>query len=165
MVSENIVLSILKSSITGAGLVLALYSLVFRSYKTLAGFRNIERQRGLLRAKSLAEAYIEPTDEELGEIVESFAAVPARRVPFHQGYGLIITFVGFIISSLMAIFWLFGFNLVFFYNILIFIFFSTVVIFGIIGLLLMLDMLGILVAEYESRPPDSEPREELTEEE
>ena len=84
LVSENFVLSILKSSITGAGLVLALYSLVFRSYQTLAGFRNIERQRGLLRAQSLAEEYTEPTDEELGEIVASFSALPARKVPFHQ---------------------------------------------------------------------------------
>jgi len=160
--SESIVLAILKASVTGAGLVLAFYSLIIPILKRLSGFTAIERKEGILRSQRLVEsASPEPTDEELGEIAEAFRSVPARKVPFHMGYGIIITFIGFISSGLMTISWIKQINLDFVNENLINIFGTTIFIFGLMGIFIMKDIFKILKAEYETRPIGQEPGDEL----
>lgn len=149
MLSENIVLTILKASISGAGLILAVYALILPISSRLFGMRTEDL---ISDAKRLVEGVSSvSTIDELDVILESYKSTYRNKgMPSYMGIGIGITFFGFIASSLMAHWWLIEYNKEYMETNLTNLFGFTIIMFGLIGILVIKDIHSILKAEYEA---------------
>ena len=112
MLSQEIVLALLQASITGAGLVLAVYALIIPiSTKILES-----------RAKTLFESLEEfkeeskkigtkISDDELEYLKELADKIMERRsFPTYLSSGILLSFLGYTVSTLFSMWWLLEWN-------------------------------------------------------
>lgn len=108
MLSENFVSALLQASVTGAGLVLAVYTLILpmsrklfeeRSEMLLASIRELSGKAKKLKTKSLEQEI--PYLKELVKRIEGF-----MKFPRYMSIGMFLTFLGYIISTFLSLSWL-----------------------------------------------------------
>jgi Sec-independent protein translocase protein TatA len=107
MLEENLVLTLLQASITGAGLVLAVYALIIPLYKRIFGYRAEDVYETLQKFKEGArEADTLISPEKLSELKAKLTTIEEQRgFPTSLSWGMGITFFGYMVSALMSFFW------------------------------------------------------------
>jgi hypothetical protein len=117
VLSETVVSVLLEASITGAGLVLAVYALIipltrkFFGYRTEAMYAEIEKVRGKLGARAdFSEKDFASSDFltiDLDELRESIDRIEEeQRIPTYLKWGAGVVFFGYMASTLLSYAWL-----------------------------------------------------------
>lgn len=157
MLSQILVLALLQASVTGAGLVLAVYALIipiatklFKSRaENLAGLREeIAKISEKLDTKDTKDTQkrisrLKTISEELSEKI-SF--------PSYLSWGILLTFVGYIASTLMSVQWLANPNATISEHIdqwLPTVFGVTTFVFLIVGIVSIKDIYSVMKKEFE----------------
>lgn len=104
MLEENIVLTLLEASVTGAGLVLATYALIIPLYKRIFSYRAEDVYETLQEFKKSAhEADTLISQEKLSELKTKLETIEEQRgFPASLSWGMGITFLGYMVSTLMS---------------------------------------------------------------
>lgn len=151
MLSDSLVQSILQASLTGAGLVLAIYTLILPISEKLFEKRAKDLADTISEVKfKLDEVETTTTSEELDELRKSISEIEEKiGLPQYLGVGIGLTFSGFIVSCLMSIWWNIGYNFDFMDNNLPKVFGFTVALFLLIGIITIKDIYEILKTKYQ----------------
>ncbi|MGD0160426.1 MAG: hypothetical protein ABSB89_09030 [Candidatus Bathyarchaeia archaeon] len=108
MLDENLVLTLLQASITGAGLVLAVFALIIPLYKRIFSHRAEDVYETLQKFKEgarKADTRISP--EKLSELKTKLTTIEEQGgFPVYLSWGMGITFFGYVVSTLMSYGWL-----------------------------------------------------------
>ena len=112
MLSETAVLSLLQASITGAGLVLAIYALIVPLTGKLFEYKAGFLRNSIKEFKQIASAVkAESTDELLDHLKKKAEEIKERkRFPEYLSWGVGITFSTYIINVFMCLGYLVGYN-------------------------------------------------------
>lgn len=159
MLTESTITALLQSSITGAGLVLAVYALVLPYASKILRARNSILGSSVLAFKEAAMSTgIEVSDKELARIKKLIAEIETKKnYPTHLSAGGIgLAFFLFSLSSLMALWWLMDWNRLLFDYWLPISFGIATVVFLFIGLYNVYDIHSVLKQEFESLKAESE---------
>jgi len=118
MLDENLVLTLLQASITGAGLVLAVYALIipltrkFFSYRIEAMYTEIEEVRRKVGRGDFSEKDLSPSNFStinLDELRKNIDRIEQEReIPTYLSWGAGVIFFGYMTSTLMSYGWLVG---------------------------------------------------------
>jgi hypothetical protein len=158
MLTESTVTALLQSSVTGAGLVLAVYALVLPYASRILRARSSILGRNVLafkEAATLTDTGI--SDNELARIRKIIDEIEAKKnYPAHLSAGGIgLAFFLFSLSSLMSLWWLMDWNRLFFDYWLPISFGIATLVFLFIGLYSVFDIHSILKQEFESLKEES----------
>jgi len=108
MLEENLVLVLLQASITGAGLVLAVYALIIPLTKTFFNYRSERLEKEVKELKEMVAVenpYYETVD--LDKIRKRLDRIEKEReIPTYLGLGAGTVFFGYMVSVLMSYGWL-----------------------------------------------------------
>lgn len=150
MLQESLVSSILQSSLTGAGPVLTIYTLILPISGRLFEKRVIDFIEGIEDIKTkLNEMSKIPTSEDLESVRVSIEEIEKKLgLPSYLGIGMALTFFGFLLSCIISIFWYRGYVVE---NLLIVVFGGTILLFLLIGIITIKDIYEILKIEYKMR--------------
>lgn len=107
MLNENIVSALLQASITGAGLVLAAYSLILPLTKKIFEERRERLLKYLDELKnSVKKLGTESTTDEVENIRKLSASIrQAQKFPKYLSSGMLAVFLGYLLSSFLSILW------------------------------------------------------------
>lgn len=158
MLTESTVTALLQSSITGAGLVLAVYALVLPYASKILRARSSILGRNILAFKEAATSTgTKVSDNELARIKKFIAEIEAKKnYPTHLSAGGIgLAFFLFSLSSLMALWWLMDWNRLFVDYWLPISFGIATVVFLFVGLYSVYDIHSVLKQEFESLKEES----------
>jgi len=159
MLNETAVSAILTASITGAGLILAVYALI-----TPLSRRIFDERVKLLYAKK------KEFDKLKGKVSSDSSAKDFKRLktlasqiqgtksfPRYLGFGILLTFLLYIIAAMCSLWWLVypGARLQDDLNVLLF-FFSATVGFLVVGGFTIVDVLQAMKEEYEKIKKEKE---------
>lgn len=116
MLNENLVLTLLQASITGAGLVLAVYALIipltrkFFSYRIEAMYTEIGEVRRKVGKGDFSEADFSPSDFstiDLDALRKNLDRIEQQgTIPTYLSWGAGVIFFGYMASTLLSYGWL-----------------------------------------------------------
>jgi uncharacterized membrane protein len=153
MLTESLITSILQASLTGAGLVLAIYALILPISGRLFEMRKREIEHGVQAIKTKVEEIKGiPSLEKIEEIKKTAENLEEKATfPTYLGYGMALSFISFIITCCMSISWYDSRYMNCIDNYLMNAFGISIIIFFIVGLLSIKDIYSILNLEYQTR--------------
>lgn len=107
MLSENLVSALLQASITGAGLVLAVYSLILPLTRRIFEERSARFLKYLGELKKSAKKLdIKSSKGEVENIERLGANIrQAQKFPKYLSVGMVVVFLGYLLSSFLSILW------------------------------------------------------------
>jgi len=143
--------SILQASLTGAGLVLAVYTLIIPVSGKLFVKRAKELTNEINHVKNLSEGISTATTfEELEELATSIKEIKEKGgMPQYLGIGIGLTFFGFIVSCLMSIWWNIGWYFDYMDDNLPNVFGLTIAMFLLIGIVTVKDIYETMKSQYQ----------------
>ena len=108
MLSQDFVLVLLQASITGAGLVLAVYTLIIPLSRKFFGYRAEEIYEELQALKeTIRRTDTRITSEELSEMKSILENIEERKdFPTYLSWGAGIVFFGYVITALLSVNWI-----------------------------------------------------------
>ncbi len=110
MLPENLVLTIMSTSITGAGLVLAIYALI-RPITQILEKRAESYKQSVTDLKEKSKSLGKRTDKELDEMKTIVDEIKEKKTPpYYTGLGILLPFLGYIASALFACLWVLDWN-------------------------------------------------------
>jgi hypothetical protein len=151
MLTENTVSTLLTASITGAGLVLAVYALIIPLSRKYFSYRaeEIYEEIGELKDR-IKETDSRISSEELGELKGMVESIEERQaIPAYMGLGAGLTFFGYIIATFLSFFWLIDYNKPAMESWLPFTFFISTLFFLLLGVYSIKDINKTMKKEYE----------------
>jgi len=149
MLSQEFVLSLLQASITGAGLVLAIYTLIIPLSRSLFEHRVHTLLTYVEEFKKRAEETktdIKDT-ENLKNLIDKISET--QKFPTYLGLGMAIAFFGYVVSALISVGWLIEWEKPTMDAWLAPTFIVSTVIFLIVGLNSINDIHGVMKREFE----------------
>jgi hypothetical protein len=149
LLSQDFVLSLIEASITGAGLVLAIYALILPLSRTLFEQRVLNLRRDMEEFKKMVdEAKIEVKDaKKLKDLIDKISL--QQSFPTYLGLGMGVTFLGYITSTLMSVGWMVEWEKPTMDYWLIPTFALTTIVFLIVGLISIKDIHSIMKRNFE----------------
>lgn len=107
MLSENLVSALLQASITGAGLVLAVYSLILPLTKRIFEERSTRLLKYLGELKKSAKKLDIKSPKGGVENIERLGTNirQAQKFPKYLSVGMVVVFLGYLLSSFLSILW------------------------------------------------------------
>ena len=142
MLSRDFVLSLLQASITGAGLVLAVYALIIPLSRKFLGYRAEAIYDELQQLKEkIRKTDTRISQEELSELKKMLESIEERRgFPSYLSWLAGATFSLFILSALMGMWWISDFYKPIMDAWLSFVFGCSTLLFAVIGILSIKDI-------------------------
>jgi predicted PurR-regulated permease PerM len=169
MLSKEFVLAILQASITSAGLVLAVYTLILPLSRKLLSYRaketvdKVETLKKELKEKTrkigetsekLIKGKVQETEvrglrEDISRLSSILASIEISGFPTYLKVGAGLTFFGYIVSALMSFFWMLDVRRTETDIWLPFVFVCSTILFLIVGLLGIKDVGETMTKLYE----------------
>ena len=158
MIDENIALALLQSSVTGAGLILAVYALLIPIAGQIFERRAKELKENIeLYKKESGNIDGKITDKKIQKIRDSLDNIGSKTTPpEYMRIGIMISFIGYIISIFMSLWWLLDWNKPIMDGGLPSIFGVTTFVFLIVGVISIKDIYSVFTKEYEKLKSDIE---------
>lgn len=151
MVSETFISTILQASITGAGLILAVYGLIIPVFNKILNYRvsslaNFIKQIKEKPAKDFLfkEGSIEEVNENLRYIDE------IRKLPSYFGKAVGLAFLGYLVSALLCLFWFLEWNKLTIEKWMPFVFGASCILFMFVGYRTIKDLIGLIKIKHEN---------------
>jgi len=112
VLSETTVSTILTASVTGAGLVLAVYTLIIPLSRRFFSYRAEEIQEEIQELKErVHETDARISQDELSELKSMLESIEERQAfPTYLGWGAGLTFFSYVVSTFLNFFWLIDYN-------------------------------------------------------
>jgi hypothetical protein len=112
MLDENLVLTLLQASITGAGLVLAVYALIVPLSRRFFSYRADEVLNDLEKLKEKAsQTDTSISQDDLKDMRDTLDRIEGRKdFPTYLGVGAGFVFFLYILSAFMSIWWVLNWN-------------------------------------------------------
>lgn len=151
MLLESHVLALLQASITGAGLVLAVYALIVPLSRKFFGYRAEAIHEELEELKErIRETDTRVSSKELRELKAMVESIVERQgFPTYLSWGAGLTFFGYAVSTLMSLFWIIDLNKPTVDYWLPFTFFISTIFFLLLGLVSINDISQTMKKEFE----------------
>jgi hypothetical protein len=110
MLPESLVLTLLQASITGAGLVFAVYALIVPLSRRLFEYRAREIHDGMEELKKkVSKVGTQISQRELDEMKEVLESIDKRKdFPVYLGAGVAAIFSFYVLSTFMCVWWWLG---------------------------------------------------------
>lgn len=153
MPTESTVIALLQSSVTGAGLVLAVYALVLPyASKILRARANILEHKISALQEAASSTSLKVSDAQIARIKKLTTDIEAtKNFPSHlSAFGIGLAFLLYSLCSLMSLWWLLNWNKDLFDTLLPIGFGIATAAFLVIGLYSIYDIHSLLVQEFES---------------
>jgi hypothetical protein len=155
---ENLVLILLEASITGAGLVLAIYALIIPLYRRIFGYRTRDIQKDLQELKeeigktktSVSQGKVDDLTNKLTHIKE------LGSFPKYLDWIAEASFFLYSASALMSLWWILGWNKNAFDVSLPYAFGIATILFIVIGVLAIKDISGTMKREFQDAKSEAE---------
>ncbi|MEM3907070.1 MAG: hypothetical protein QXZ17_09465 [Nitrososphaerota archaeon] len=146
---ENIALALLQSSITGAGLVLAVYALLTPILRTLFEKRAKELKDSIEAYRKKSETISTETKErEIREIRRLLSKIEEKRkLPGYMNLGIMLSFLMYVLSVFLSLWSLFDSNII---SSTILLFIMATLIFLFTGVGALVDIYSAFREEYKS---------------
>lgn len=153
MLTEPFVLAIMEASLTGAGIVLAIYTLIMPISGKMFERRAEDFVENIdLVKSSLGQLGTATSAEALENIQKSISEIKGKvGIPSYLGVGVGISFVGFILSCLMSVWWHLRWNFLFMDEWLSYVFGGSVFVFCLVGYRTIKEIYEILKLEYQTK--------------
>jgi len=112
MLAQEFVLTLLQASITGAGLVLAVYALIIPLSRRFFSYRAEEINEELEGLKeSIRETDTRISADELSELKAMVESIEERQgFPTYLSSGAGLTFFSYVVVTFLSFFWLIDYN-------------------------------------------------------
>ena len=112
MLTQDFVLTLLQASITGAGLVLAIYALIIPLYRKIFGYRAEEIYEEIQEFKeTVRETDTRVSQEKLKELKDMLESIEERRgFPAYLSWMTVASFFLYIASTLISVWWVLDWN-------------------------------------------------------
>jgi F0F1-type ATP synthase membrane subunit b/b' len=151
MLDWNFVQTLLQTSITGAGLVLAVYALIIPLYKKIFNYRAESIYEDLQDLKeAIRETDTRVSQEKLDELKESLENIEAHReFPSYLGWIVGASFFLYLASTLMSVWWILDWNRATFDSWLPYAFGISTILFITIGIYAIKDISQTMKKEFE----------------
>ncbi len=151
LLNENLVLALLQASITGAGLILAVYALLIPVARQIFEGRILELKQAIEKYRKESEKVDEKiTDEKIQAIKESLDEIKGKSTPpTYMGSGMMLSFLGYVLSILMSFWWLLDWEKQTMDQWLPLSFGGATIVFLVVGLIAIKDIYLVLKEEYE----------------
>ena len=157
MLSQDFVLTLLQTSVTGAGLVLAVYALIIpiasRLFKLRAETLTELKEEITKISEKLDTKDTEDTQKRISRLTTISEELSEKiSFPDYLSWGILLTFIGYIASTLMCIQWLVNPSAPITEHIdswLPPIFVATTIIFLIVGIVSINDIYSVMKREFE----------------
>jgi membrane protein implicated in regulation of membrane protease activity len=107
MLSPDFVLSLMQASITGAGLVLAVYALIIPLSRRFFEYRAEEVRKDMQNLKEkVGKTKVSASSQDMAEMRAMVQKISERGTyPNYLALGAGVTFFGYLISAFMSFFW------------------------------------------------------------
>lgn len=151
MLEIEIVTSLLQASITGAGLILAVYGIIIPIFSKIVSYRvtsltNLIKQ---IRDKPASEFLFK--EESIGEAKESLDYIDEiRKLPTYFNKVVIFSFLGYITTSLLCLLWLLEIYKVNIDSWISWVFGISTVLFGYVGYKTIKDLIGLVKIKHDN---------------
>lgn len=144
-------LSLLQASITGAGLVLAVYTLIIPLSRRFFSYRAEEIYEELQELKErISKTDTRVSTEDLSELKSMLERIEERKeFPSYLSLGAGITFFGYIVSTFTSFLWITDWNRPTMDSLLPFTFFVSTIFFLLLGLYSIKDISQTMKREFE----------------
>jgi len=151
MLSQEFVSSLLQASITGAGLVLAVYALIIPLSRRLFSYRAEEIYENIQELKKrILDTGAHVSTEEISELETLLETIGKRKeFPTYLSWGAGITFFGYIASTFLSFFWMIDYNRPTADNWLPSTFFISTFFFLLLGIISIKDISQTMKREFE----------------
>jgi len=151
MLLESHVLALLQASITGAGLVLAVYALIVPLSRKFFGYRAEAIHEELKDLKErIRETDTRVSSKQLKELKAIVESIEERRIfPTYLSWGAGLSFFGYTVSVLMCFFWIIDLNKLTVDYYIPFTFFISTVFFLLVGIYSVKDISQTMKREFE----------------
>lgn len=153
MLTQEFVLSIMQASITGAGLVLAIYTLIIPLSRRFFGLRAESVNKDLEKLKEkVAKMKIRASYEEREEVENLIKKIGLKQTfPEYLRRGMALSFFGYVISALMSVGWVLNWenHQADFDKLIPFAFVSSTILFLVVGLFSIKDISKTMEQEFE----------------
>jgi hypothetical protein len=149
LLNQEVVSSLLQASVTGAGLVLAIYALIMPISRRLFERRThtfIELTQRFEQSAKEAKPDLNDVNK-LKDLVYKMSEV--QDVPSYLRYGMGLTFFGYILSTLISVFWIGDWWQPTMDSLLPLAFFLTTLVFLLVGLTSINDINKIMKTDLE----------------
>lgn len=146
------VLAILQASITGAGLLLAVYALIIPISSKLFQSR-IEAQSSAINdfKEKVKKVNVTTTSGEIEELKKNIEAITSTiGIPGYIRWGMTLAFIGYLVSALCSLWWLINWYQAFFDQWLHWIFGGSTFLFAAIGYVAIRDISSMLKKEFKT---------------
>lgn len=172
MLSQDFVLSLLQASITGAGLVLAVYALIIpiasKLFKSRAETLTELKEEITRISKRIDTKDTKATRNSIARLAE-ISEEMSSKIPFptYLSWGIFLTFLGYIASTLMCIQWLVNPNAPISEHIdrsLPTVFVLSTIIFLVVGTASIKDIYSVMKREFEETKKEIEETKSKVEE-
>lgn len=149
--NETAVSALLTASITGAGLVLAIYALIIPITRRFFSYRAKDLHEQLQELKEkIHETDTCVSQDDLAEMKTTLENIGERQsVPSYLGFGAGLTFFGYMVATLLSFLWLIEYNQSTVASYLPFTFFISTIFFLLLGLFSIKDISGTMKREFE----------------
>jgi hypothetical protein len=152
MLNENTVLALLQASVAGAGLVLAVFALILpttrrifeeRSKKLLSSLNEFKN-----KAKELQTGSKKEEIQYLSTLMNEIKGV--HNFPKYMSIGMLISFLGYVLSALISLIWLVGSYREIIDSVLPIVFSGTTIAFLVVGVISIKDAYSSLKRDLDS---------------
>ena len=151
MLEVNIATTLLQTSITGAGLILAVYGIIIPIFSKIVGYRvtSLTNLINQIRDKPASEFLFK--EESIGEAKESLDYIDEiRKLPTYFNKAVIFSFLGYIATSLLCLFWLLNIYKTNIDGWISWVFGISTVLFGYVGYKTIKDLIGLVKIKHDS---------------
>jgi len=151
MIETNLITALLQASITGAGLILAVYGIIIPIFNKIVRYRitsltNVIQQ---IRDKPASEFLFK--EESIEEAKESLDYIDEiRKLPTYFNRAVILSFLGYITTTLLCLFWLLDFYKENIDSWIPWVFGFSTVLFGYVGYKTIKDLIGLVKIKHDS---------------
>ena len=151
MLSQDFVLTLLQASITGAGLVLAVYALIIPLSRRIFGYRAEALYEELQELKErVRETDIHVSTDELSELKTLLESIEERQAfPTYLSWGAGTTFFFYVVSTFMGVWWVLEWQKPIMDSWLPVVFGFSTFLFLLVGLVSINDIRKIMKSEFE----------------
>lgn len=151
MLEINIVIALLQASITGAGLILAVYGIIIPIFSKIVRYRitsltNLIKQ---IRDKPASEFLFK--EESIEKAKESLDYIDEiRKLPTYFNKAVIFSFLGYIVTTLVCLFWLLNIYKTNIDSWIPWVFGISTVLFGYVGYKTIKDLIGLVKIKHDN---------------
>jgi len=151
MFEKDVVTALLQASITGAGLILAVYGIIIPIFSKIVSYRitsltNLIKQ---IRDKPASEFLFK--EESIEEAKESLDYIDEiRKLPTYFNKAVIFSFLGYIATSLLCLFWLLDIYKTNIDSWISWVFGISTVLFGYVGYKTIKDLIGLVKIKHDN---------------